>query len=197
MWLNLKVQFAICLFACLFAAPPWSRIFLLSFRSVSAGVDLQRCSRRQSVRFTWKKVKWSQKYQPVTALLSTEEDRAVLLTCVSPASSPDSDSTPGRQGYDAKLLWRWRRKKVTTCWLIDWFEWFLILWSSSAWARRGLLLCRWTPLLSFICCFPGCCQQSQSRFTAFLYTEITSKLGRKEIKVALSSECVNRVLPSP
>lgn len=30
-----------------------------------------------------------------------------------------SGSTPGHQFYDAKLLWRWRRKKVTTCWLID------------------------------------------------------------------------------
>lgn len=110
-----------------------------------------------------------------------------------------SDSTPGRQGYDAKLVWRWRRKKSNHLLThrLSGKVWFLILWSSSAWALRGLLLCRWTPLLSFISCFPGCREQSQSRFTALLYTEITSKLGRKEIKVAFSSVCVIRVLPSP
>lgn len=79
----------------------------------------------------------------MTALHSTEEERAVLLTCVSPASWPSNFQIPllavkvrmlncsGDDGQKGNHLLT-NRLSGKVC--------FLILWSSSAWALRGVLV---------------------------------------------------------
>lgn len=71
--------------------------------------------------------------------------------------------------------------RITACWR-KWLSGnmlFLIQSCSRAWTMRGVLLCRWTPLLASISCFSGCRKQCQSHRTVLLYAKISSQHKRK------------------